>query len=179
MSSIAILSSVATLCLVTVLYVCLGCTVTGRNTSRRTQCSSRSGTTLTTLCTSRRNLLAEQEQQNQDEQQQTHNNRVHDYVSHAQTGHRNSQRVTAKHTVLTLDAQLATIDGELYTGTRQIIVEGVHLLLVQRGEGRRLESEFVRNTVVVTQLLSELNIRLQSVVTAEGVVATGAGDGHL
>ena len=105
-------------------------------------------------------------------------NCIHNYVGHAQTGSRNSQRVTAKHTILTLDAQLATINGELYTGTRQVIVEGVHLLLVQRGEGRCLESELVRNTVVVTQLLSELNIRLQSVVGAEGVVATGAGDGH-
>lgn len=62
------LSSVAALCRVTILCVSLGCTVTGRNTSRRTQCSSRSGTTLTALRTSRRNLLAEQEEQNQDEQ---------------------------------------------------------------------------------------------------------------
>ena len=68
------LSSVTTLCRVTILScvttlcVSLGCTVTGRNTSRRTQCSSRSGTTLTALRASRRNLLAEQEEQNQDEQ---------------------------------------------------------------------------------------------------------------
>lgn len=96
LSRVAGLSSIAALCRVSVLRtvvlcrvaalrVRLGCAVTGRNTSRSTQCSSRSGTTLTALCTSRRNLLAEQEQQNQDEQQQTHNNRIHDYISHAQT----------------------------------------------------------------------------------------------
>ena len=70
LSGIAILSSVAALalCLVAVLRVSLGCAVTGRNTRRRAQCRSRSGTTLTALRTSRRNLLAEQEEQNQDEQ---------------------------------------------------------------------------------------------------------------
>ena len=70
LSGIAILSSVAALalCLVAVLCVSLGCAVTAPNTRRRPQSRSLSATTLTTLRASRRDLLAEQEEQNQDEQ---------------------------------------------------------------------------------------------------------------
>ena len=58
-------------------------------------------------------------------------------------------------------------------------VRGIYLLLLQRGEGRRLEGELEGSCVVVTQLRRELDLRGHGVVGAEGVVAAGAGNGHL
>ena len=81
--------------------------------------------------------------------------------------------------MVSLDAQLATIHGQLHMGAVCPAVRGIYLLLIQRGEGRRLEGELEGSRVVATQLRRELNLRGHGVVGAEGVVATGTGDGHL
>ena len=58
-------------------------------------------------------------------------------------------------------------------------VRGIYLLLIQRGEGRSLESELEGSGVVVAQLRRELDLRGHCVVGTEGVVAAGAGDSYL
>ena len=58
-------------------------------------------------------------------------------------------------------------------------VRGIYLLLIQRGEGRRLEGELEGSGVVAAQLRRELNLRGHRVVGTEGVVTAGANHRNL